>query len=171
MHILLREAITITKDLGNVIFIGAVAILSYTKFSRESQDIDFIITYPISDEELFEKGYRKFWRSGKEEMLTPNQMKIDIYYNRDINNIPIQTLIDTARNVQLDKNNTIKAASLESLIVMKYRARRGQDKDDLGTIAQRKFNVIDWKALRLIAPTEVEFSEIYTAMKYYSKST
>ena len=48
-HPLLREAILITKELGDVVFIGAVAILLHIGKgrARESRDLDFAIAHPI----------------------------------------------------------------------------------------------------------------------------
>lgn len=52
---LLNEAIEITNDLADVTFIGAVAVFMHTIEGRESRDLDFIIAYKITDEELLKK--------------------------------------------------------------------------------------------------------------------
>lgn len=165
MHILVREAIKITEEL-DAIFIGAVAVLVYTRQSRATQDIDFILPTNVTDEQLLKKRYIK----SHDRYYTPRGYRADILFSRPINNIPIPVLIETAKVILVDKKRakTIKTVSLEALIVMKYRARRKQDYDDLKAIAQRRFKVIDWNILKLIAqPTETEYNAIYSTMKLY----
>lgn len=57
MHPLIQEAIRITEDLGDVIFVGAVGIFLQTKATRESQDLDFAVAKELPAELLDEKRY------------------------------------------------------------------------------------------------------------------
>jgi len=71
MNPLIQEAIDITNDLGDVTFIGAVAVLLHTKQGRESRDLDFVIGAPISKEELEQKRYFTRIENGKEVTRSP----------------------------------------------------------------------------------------------------
>ena len=120
-HPLLREAILITKELGNgVVFVGAVAILLHIGKgkARESRDLDFAIASHISDESLFEKGYRKYPRSGKTEYYSPRGFKLDIY-TTDLNQVPVNIIIDTANKFVLDRYKTVKAAEFRNVNFIK----------------------------------------------------
>jgi hypothetical protein len=55
---LLNEALKIAQELGDVIFIGALATYLHTKNRRDSQDLDFVVPSPISDEELWPKNIK-----------------------------------------------------------------------------------------------------------------
>jgi hypothetical protein len=48
----LVPAAAITRDLGDVTFIGAVAVLLHVGKGREFQDIDFTVLTPIFKEEF-----------------------------------------------------------------------------------------------------------------------
>jgi predicted nucleotidyltransferase len=163
LHPLLREAILITKQLGDVVFIGAVAILLHIGKgrARESRDLDFAIAHHISEESLFEKGYRKYPRSGKTEYYSPREFKLDIY-TTDISHVPVSTVIDTANEFILDRYKRVRAASLEMLIILKYDANREQDNDDLHRLAVTKLQDINWEVLQSLANTysEYEFDDI-----------
>lgn len=79
MNPLIPEAAAITKDLGDITFIGAVAVLLHVGRGRESQDLDFVILTPLTKEELEEKGYFTRIENGEEVTRTPRGYKIDIY--------------------------------------------------------------------------------------------
>src|SRR5437660_803555 len=102
-HPLLAEAILITKELGDVVFVGAVAVLLHIgrRKARESRDLDFAIAYHISDESLFDKKYIKYPRSGKTEYYSPRGFKLDIY-TTDVSHVPISVIVDTANIFTLD---------------------------------------------------------------------
>jgi len=164
MHELLREALLIKNDLGNVVFVGAVGVLAHTKFGRESLDLDFVAAEELSDEFLEEKEYFKHGERGKEVRRTPRGYKIDIY-TKDLNEIPVNIIVSTAKDVSINKkNDTLKVASLEVLIVTKHRAGRLQDNDDLSDIARKKFKEIQWTQIQSLT-TDVEYANIRTAMK------
>lgn len=43
MKDLVREAVLVSKELGDAIFVGAVAVYLHTGKTRESRDLDFAI--------------------------------------------------------------------------------------------------------------------------------
>lgn len=71
---LVSEALEITKELGDVVFIGALATHMHTKTARDSQDIDFIVTKPIPEKILENKGYKKS-QTGKQPWFTQGASK------------------------------------------------------------------------------------------------
>jgi predicted nucleotidyltransferase len=144
MNPLIQEAISITKDLGDVTFLGAVAVLLHTKSGRQSQDLDIAVTTPITDKELEQKGYFKGMEGGVEIRRTPNNYKIDIYHDRPINEIPISVIIKNAIYIPV-KNMKIRVVSLEALILMKARTSRDQDIEDLMYISKQKYDKINWE--------------------------
>jgi predicted nucleotidyltransferase len=162
-HPLLREAILITKELGDVVFVGATAVLLHIgkTRARESRDLDFAIAYDISDESLFDKKYIKYPRSGKTEYYSPRGFKLDIY-TTDLNHVPVSAIVDTANKFTLDRYKTVKAASLEMLIILKYDANREQDNDDLHRLAVAKPRDINWEVLESLVNSysEYEFDDI-----------
>ena len=121
MHPLIQEAIRITEDLGDVVFIGAVGIFLQTKATRESQDLDFAVAKELPVELLDEKRYFVRKVKGKEARYTPRGYKIDIY-TRDVSGIPIDRVVATAKDIKVRKGVKIKAASVEVLVVSKFRA-------------------------------------------------
>ena len=170
MKQLVREAASITKDLGQVVFIGAIARYFHTKDYRESQDIDFMMIPPLVEEELNKKGYNKFTENRKEVWRTPNGIKIDIFTS-DVGRIPFDTIINTAKQFDADKKgNKLSVMSLECLINSKHRAQREQDIDDLRMIAHRKLGEIDWDELKRIVNNDTEYKSIKTSMEFQAKS-
>lgn len=167
MKELVREAIQISKELNEVVFIGAIAVYLHTKTTRESHDIDFAIASKISREELLEKGYNIYQERGKEIIRTPRYTKVDIYTD-DVSGIPVNEIIKTAVDIEVNKKGEIiKIASLEALIVAKHRASRPsrpQDTEDLRDIALRKYNIINWELLKTFIKDEYEFENIKTTM-------
>ena len=165
MNPLVREAIDITKDIGDVIFIGAVAIMLHTKMGRPSADLDIVLATELSDEDLAEKKYIKL-ADKRDSWQTPRLFKVDIF-RKDVSKIPIKSVIDTSKIIQVDSHNTLRVASLECLIVAKNRAKRPQDLEDLRLLAKKKFNEIEWDVLKSISKTEMEFNGIKSTMTFY----
>ena len=166
MHPLIQEAIRITQDLGGVVFIGAVGILLQTKVTRESQDLDFAVAKELPAELLDEKQYFTRKIKGKEVWYTPRGYKIDIY-TKDVSGIPIDKVIATAKDIEVKREVTVKAASVEVLVVSKFRAaakRKGADDTDIRTLAQRKYKGIDWDLLKTLTMSEIEFLRIRNQM-------
>ena len=161
MNQLQREAIAVTKELGDVVFVGAVAVLSYLGWKhRTTMDLDIAMATELTKEQLEHLGYRRFQERGKDVTYSPRGYRIDIY-TRDVSDIPIETIYSTASEVVLRKYK-IRVASLEVLLVAKLRAMRPsrpQDKDDFNKLCERNGRSIDWKMLNAIA-TEIEASRI-----------
>jgi len=167
---LIREAALVTKDLGQLVFIGAIARYFHTKDYRDSQDLDFVMATPLTEEELFDKGYRKFNENRKDVWRTPRGIKIDMYTS-DVGGISVETLIKTAKQFDADKKGTkLSVMSLECLIISKHRAQRDQDISDLRMIAHRKLREVDWNLMREITGDETECKSIKTDMEFLAKS-
>lgn len=170
MHPLVREALKITEDLGPVTFVGAVAVLLHAKNTRESRDLDFAMAKRITKEDLLEKGYKTVTEGGKEKVYTPRGFKIDIYLDRPLNGIPIQTIIDTSHDFIVSKGKIVNGMGLEALILAKFRANRPeQDYPDLRALAIERKADIDWGLLRSLSGDEYEISSIRTTMDTLSK--
>ena len=170
MKPLVNEALEISKELGDVIFIGAIARYLYTKDLRESQDLDFAMEKPVSNEELWNLNYKNEFRNGKEIWYTPRGIKID-RYTKDVSKIPLKLIVENSKYIQVSKKGEkIRTMGLESLIVAKHRAGREQDSEDLSAIAHTKYNEIKWEILREIAGDEHEYNQIKSDMSYLAKS-
>lgn len=172
MDPLVREAINIANDLGEIIVVGAVAVMIHTQRGRQSADIDIAISTDLSNDELILKKYIPI-RDKRDSWDSPRGVKIDIF-RRDVSGIPIETVDSTAKNIIVDKKGTtVKTASLEVLTVAKYRALNSRkslgDESDLRVIAKRKFKEIDWKSLSKIT-TETEFADIKRVLTTYYNS-
>lgn len=162
MHPLIQEAIKVSQDLGDVIFIGAVGIFLQTKETRESHDLDFAVAKELSSEFLESKQYLIHRISGKEARYTPRGYKIDIYA-KDVSGIPINKVIETAQSIDIKRGIILKSASIEVLVISKFRAaqkRRGTDDADLRTLAQKRYKDIDWNMLEALTDSELEFHRI-----------
>lgn len=166
MNPLVREAIEIAHDLGNVVVIGAVAVMVHTDKGRQSADVDIAMITQLSREEMISKEYFPI-PDKRDSWYSPRKIKVDIF-RKDVSGIPVETVINTAKPIEVDNHGTIlKVASIEVLIVAKYRAfnqrKSGADESDLRMIAKRKFKEIDWDLLKNIT-TETEFADIKRTM-------
>lgn len=169
MKNLVREAIVVSNELGDVTYVGAIGVYLHTRKTRESQDLDFAVASGLSREDAIKKGgYTKRVENKKEVIRTPRNVKVDIY-DEDVSDIPVEILANTAKNIQVDKKGTIlRVACIEALIVSKHRASRHsrpQDNEDLYELAQEKFHEIDWNLLKSMTKSEHEFDTIKMAMK------
>lgn len=170
MKPIIREAFNITNDLGSVTFVGAVAVILQTNEFRQSQDIDFVIANEVSNEELLEKQYRIIQENGKERKYTPRGYKIDMYSLRDLNDIPLQTIIDNAQAIPIDKKGgTVNVMSLETLIVSKFRANRAQDNEDLERIAKTRYKDIQEDKLKKLIKNDTELKDIQNTLKFFAE--
>lgn len=164
------EAVQITKELGDIAFVGAVAVYLHTKNkSRVTSDLDFAVASPLLDGYLEEKEYTKRQEHGNTVIRTPRHFKIDIY-DKDVGDIPVQDIINTAKIVSIGKNKgrgIVKIANLEVLIVAKHKSPREQDHADLYDIAKTKFSEIDWTSLQALIKSDYKFQEIKTTMNQY----
>jgi hypothetical protein len=171
LHPLIREALEITEDLGQVTFVGAVAVFLHAMNTRESQDLDFVMAKPITREELLDKHYRFIIENGREKIYTPRNYKVDIYSDRPLNKIPIKTIIETSKDFEVDKKgHKVNAMGLEALILAKFRANRPtQDYPDLRALAVQRLKQIDWKALEKLSGSKTEFDGLKNSLEYMAK--
>jgi hypothetical protein len=110
----IEEAVLITKDLGDATFVGAVAVFLHTEKSRESKDLDLVVTEQITREQFLNLDYRFINENGKERLYTPRNYKIDVYDSRDLNGVPLNRIVETRATIIVDKKNTtVKAICLE----------------------------------------------------------
>ncbi len=165
MNPLVREAIDITKDIGDVIFIGAVAIMLHTNQGRSSADLDIALSTTISDEELEQKKYIRH-TDKRDSWYTPRGYKIDIF-RKDVSKIPMNLVVETSKIVPVDSKNKVRVAGLECLIVAKSRANRPIDREDLRLLAKRKFEEINWDVLKSMTKLDIEFTTIKSTMNFY----
>jgi hypothetical protein len=166
----IEEAVLITRDLGDATFVGAVAVFLHTGKSRESKDLDLVVAEQIAREQFLDLNYRFINENGKERIYTPRNYKIDVYDSRDLNEIPLNRIIETRATIPIGKSKTVNAICLEGLIVVKYRAKRDQDLADLSLIAMYCFKKIDWTLLRTFTKDDVEFRQIAETMKFYKEN-
>lgn len=170
MNPYIEEAVLITRDLGDATFVGAVAVFLHTGKSRESKDLDLVVAEQIARERFLDLNYRFINENGKERIYTPRNYKIDVYDSRDLNEIPLNRIIETRATIPIGKSKTVNAICLEGLIVVKYRAKRDQDLADLSLIAMYCFKKIDWTLLRTFTKDDVEFRQIAETMKFYKEN-
>lgn len=159
MDQLQRETIAITKELGNVVFIGAVAVLAHLGWKyRRTHDFDIAMAVKLEKEELEKRGYKTFREGGKEVVRSPRGYKVDIY-TEDVNEIPVRTVMTTAAEIPL-KNEKIRVVAIEVLFVAKLRTARPQDMEDLRELCKKHGNSINWAFLRELASgTEISTIE------------
>jgi predicted nucleotidyltransferase len=165
---LVREAIDISKELDGVVFIGAIAAYFHTKIMRESQDIDLAAVKPISNDELEEKNYKTRQEGRKEVTRTPRGIKIDIF-RHDVSGIPMDVIKDTSVEIQEGKAK-IRVIGLEALLVAKHRAQRDQDIEDIKELVRRKYKSINFRVLKQIAQSDVEYDQIMRSINFWKNS-
>lgn len=165
MNPLVREAVEIKKDIGDVVLIGAASVMLHTKTGRSSKDLDFALTAELSDESLLNKGYLKF-ADKRDSWQTPRHFKVD-FFRKDVGDISIKSILDMSTIIQVDAKNTLRVISLECLIVTKSRANRPADREDLHLLAKKRFNEIDWDIIKSISKSGMEFETMRKNMKFY----
>ena len=164
---LIREAIHISRDFRTATFVGAVAVTLHAGEQRQSLDLDFAVAEPITTDEFLNKGYKIDQQSGK--TFTPRGYKIDVYSERDLNDIPLDYIIKTATAISVsERGATVNTISLEGLIVAKFRAGRDQDIKDLQRLAIRCGSKINWGEIRHLAKSDTEYSQIAQAIRLYA---
>lgn len=164
----LNEALKIAQELGDVIFIGALATYLHTKNRRDSQDLDFVVTSPISDKELLDKKYQKSL-TGKQPWFTPRGVKIDIY-TRDIPGVSFEAIVKYSKEFPVGKRGSIRVLGLEPLVVAKHTAQRDQDIEDLQSIAKSKLKEINWDVVQSITCDKYKTELIKKDLEFLAKS-
>lgn len=168
MNKLLNEALEITKELGDVIFIGALATYLHTKSRRDSQDLDFVVPSPVSDDQLLAKKYQKS-PAGKQPWFTPRGVKIDIY-TKDIPGVSFGAIVKYSMTFPVGKKGSIRALGLEPLVVAKHTAQRDQDIEDLQSIAKSRLKEISWDVVESITGDKYKTSLIRNDLEFLAKS-
>jgi predicted nucleotidyltransferase len=163
---LVREAIHISKELDGLVFIGAIAVYFHTKIMRESQDIDLAAVKPISNDELEEKNY-KTRQEGRSNQNTKRH-QIDIF-RHDVSGIPMDVIKDTSVEIQEGKAK-IRVIGLEALLVAKHRAQRDQDVEDIKELVRRKYKSINFRVLKQITQSDVEYDQIMRSINFWKNS-
>ncbi|MDG6941426.1 MAG: nucleotidyltransferase [Nitrososphaerota archaeon] len=150
-----QEAVNITEELGNAVFIGALAVNHYTKF-RGTRDIDIVVAGQLDEERLKELGYRKRGES-RSSWYTPRGIQAD-FYTKDVGRIPVDWIVRTSVPVKIGRKE-IRVMSLEGLVLAKHRAGRSQDVADLRQLMANRGKYIKWDKVSEIA-TELEVTEL-----------
>ncbi|MBI2648848.1 MAG: nucleotidyltransferase [Thaumarchaeota archaeon] len=150
-----REAVKVTEELGEVVFIGALAVNHYARF-RGTRDIDLAVAGPPSESRLTALGYRKK-EGSTASWYTPRGIKVD-FYTRDVGKIPVNWILKTSVPVMFAKKE-IRVICLEGLILAKHRAGRSQDIADLRQLIVRCGRSIRWDVMRQIS-TDLEITEL-----------
>ena len=92
------EAYAISKDLKDVVMVGAVAVMLQTKRSRTSYDIDVALAADITHDDLIELGYIPI-EGKRDSWYSPRIVKVDIYRN-DVSGIPVSTIVKMLTNLK-----------------------------------------------------------------------
>ena len=159
-------AVRITRDLGEVVFVGAYAVMTHVGAYRQTRDIDLALATPAREEELERLGYRVFPEHGKRVIRTQDGVKIDIYL-RDVSGIPVPSIFETAITKRLGADE-IRVMCLEALLIAKLRASRPQDVDDLQRLCSVKGKSVRWTVVESMA-TPVEVSNLKNTVRVFSQ--
>ena len=157
-----QEAVKIADDLGEVVFVGALAVNHYSNY-RTTKDIDLAIASPLDEQKLVRLGYTRWSESKGTSWLSPRGIKVD-FYTRDVGRIPVPWILDHAVQVNLGKNKEIRVMCLEGLILAKHRAGRTTDIADLRQLMTRQGRKIDWTLMAEIAES-LEVAELQKISK------
>ena len=149
-----REAVNIARELGEVVFIGALAVNRYVRF-RESRDVDLATAGPLEEKKMVRLGYRKR-ESSRKSWYTPRGIQAD-FYTKDVGGIPVDWILKTAVPARVGKDE-IKIITLEGLIIAKHRAGRSQDIADLRQLLSRG-RKIRWDVMGEVG-TDMEIGEL-----------
>jgi len=160
---IIKEAVEITKELGHVTFIGAVAVILQQGRQRASEDLDFVVAEQIPDETFLNLKYT----NDNDVWYTSRHYKIDVYHSRDLKGIPLQQIIDTADEIKVKKGTTVRAICLEGLMVSKFRAARTQDIEDLKYLASNCYKRVNYTTLQEFC-TNLEFNELKKVIRFHS---
>lgn len=150
-----REAVSITDELGDVVFVGAFAVNHYFSY-RTTRDIDLVIASPLDERKLIRLGYSKFESRGV-TWFTPRGVKVD-FFTRDVGGIPVAWIMEKSVQVSF-RNKTYRVICLEGLVLAKHRAGRSSDIADLQQLLRNCGKAIRWDVMEEIAD-RVELDEL-----------
>lgn len=159
---LLKEALKISEELDDVVFIGALAVQAHTGRGRQTHDIDIALASPISDEELENRGYFAHDESGKKVRRSPRGVRVDIY-TEDVSGIKVSIISKTSETKSLGKGGTIRIICPEALLLAKLRASRPsrpQDAQDIQELFSYRKLHIDWTVFEELGANEIEISNL-----------
>ena len=159
---MIQEAALVTKELVDVVFVGAVAVMLHTGRERQSHDVDFVVGRDISTDEFLDKEYKVDFYS--EKLYTPRGIKIDLYKKHDFGGIPLDHIVNTAVTKQAN-GTSVSVISLEGLLISKHRAGRAIDISDLDSIIVTCGSEIDWNEMEYLAKSNVELTELRELVK------
>ncbi len=150
-------AARVSRDLKDVVFVGAFAVVCHIGAYRRTRDLDLALAMPLSDEEFERLGYRASYESGKKVLRTQEGVKLDVY-TRDVSGIPISDVFKTAIVIRIGPDE-IKVMCLEALLIAKMRASRPQDVEDVQTLCRRLGKAVRWDVVDKLA-TSTEAAEL-----------
>jgi predicted nucleotidyltransferase len=165
MSEIINEAIEISKDLDNIVFVGATALILHKIINRTTMDIDIAFASKTENvvEVLDKCGYIR--SEGKKEVIrSPRGFRIDIYTS-DVSDISIEKIMKTACEINRRKHQ-LKVACIEVLIVAKHRAPRQHDKSDLEEIIKIHHRKIDHTLLKTLCKDVTEYQSIYSYINF-----
>ncbi len=167
MNPLIREAVYITRDFKTATFVGAVAVMLHVGLQRQSLDLDFVVAEQITFNQFLDKGYKI--DSKNDRKFTPRGYKIDVYDKRELNDISLKYIINTATAIRVNKKGTtVNVISLEGLIVTKFRAGRDHDIEDLIQLSIYCSSKINWDEIQNLVKDDVEYSNIKQTIHLYT---
>jgi predicted nucleotidyltransferase len=158
-------AVRVSKDLKDVVFVGAFAVICHIGPYRSSQDIDVALATPLSDEVFEALGYRIFHERGKKVIRTPDGVKLDVY-TRDVSGIPIKEIFRTSV-IKRIRGSEIRVMGLEALLIVKLRASRPQDIEDVQQLCKRRGKAIRWNVVDELASRE-ESAELKNVVSLFA---
>jgi len=159
-------AIRISRDLKEVVFVGAFAVICHIGPYRRTRDIDLALATPLSDEEFERLGYRIFREGGKKVIRTKEGVKLDVY-TRDVSGIRVPVVFETAVTKRVGSGE-VKVMCLEALLIAKTRASRPQDIEDVQTLCRRLGQTIRWDVVDTLA-TQLESAALKNAVSAFSR--
>jgi predicted nucleotidyltransferase len=164
-----RIAVRVSRDLKQVVFVGALAVIFHVGPYRHTRDIDLALAHPLSDERFESLGYGIFREGGKKVIRTKEGVKLDVYTG-DVGGIPVSVVFETAVAKRVGSGE-LKVMCLEALLVAKMRASRPQDIEDVQTLCQRLGKTIRWNVVDALATSleSAELKNIVSAFRNYKR--
>ncbi|MEM3671451.1 MAG: nucleotidyltransferase [Thermoprotei archaeon] len=155
----------VSRDLKQVVFVGAFAVNCHVGMYRSTLDIDLALAVPLSDRKFEELGYHISYGGREKVIRTPEGVKLDVY-TRDVSGIPVFEVFATAVTKRVRSHET-RVMCLEALLVAKMRASRPQDIEDVQVLCQRLGKFIRWDLVNTLA-TPTESAELKNVVSAFS---
>jgi SepF-like predicted cell division protein (DUF552 family) len=158
-------AVRVSKELKDVVFVGAFAVICHIGPYRSSQDIDVALATPLSDEDFEALGYRIFIEGGKKVIRTPEGVKLDVF-TRDVSRIPIKEIFRTSV-IKRIRGSEIRVMGLEALLIAKMLANCPQDIEDVQQLCRRLGKTIKWDVVDEMA-SQQESAELKNVVSSFA---